>query len=75
VQPTPDILSSTYGNHHKKKLKVILKLPPPKKISVGLSPFPVILTTRIIIFLVGDPYKPSFATITGNGGQPKISGT
>ena len=33
----------------------------------GLSPFPVIVTTRIITFLVGDPYKPSFATITGKG--------
>ena len=27
--------------------------------------------TRIITFLVGDPYKPSFATITGKG-EPKI---
>ena len=24
---------------------------------VGLSPFPVTVTTRIIVFLVGDPYK------------------
>ncbi len=27
--------------------------------------------TWIIIFLVGDPYKPSFATVTGRGGLPK----
>ena len=25
------------------------------------------VTTRIIIFLVGDPYKPSFASVTGRG--------
>ena len=37
---------------------------------VGLSPFPVTVTTRIITFLVGDPYKPSFATITGRGDNP-----
>ena len=34
------------------------------------SPFPVIVTTRIISCLVGDSYKPSFATITGKGGNP-----
>ena len=37
---------------------------------VPLPRMPVI--TRIIVFLVGDPYKPSFATVTG-GGQPKSS--
>ena len=37
---------------------------------IGLSPFPVIVTTRIITFLVGDSYKPSFATITGKGDNP-----
>ena len=36
----------------------------------GLSPCPVTVTTRIIIFLVGDPYKPSFATVTGRGDNP-----
>ena len=35
--------------------------------SFGLSPLPVTVTTRIITFLVGDPYKPSFATGTGRG--------
>ncbi len=34
---------------------------------IGLFPCPVTVTTRIIIFLVGDPYKPSFATVTGRG--------
>ena len=38
---------------------------------VGLSPFPVIVTTRIVSCLVGNPYKPSFATITGKGDNPK----
>ena len=37
---------------------------------VGLSPLPVTVTTRIITFLVGDPYKPSFATVTGRGDNP-----
>ena len=36
----------------------------------GLSPFPVIVTTRIVSCLVGNPYKPSFATITGKGDNP-----
>ena len=35
---------------------------------VPLPRMPV--TTRIIIFLVGDPYKPSFATVTGRGDNP-----
>ncbi len=36
----------------------------------GLSPIPVTVSTRIVIFLVTDPYKPSFATITGRGDNP-----
>ena len=31
------------------------------------------VTTRIITFLVGDPYKPSFATVTGRGDNPKYN--
>ena len=38
----------------------------PKNLYIGLSPFPVIVTTTIISCLVGDSYKPSFATITGD---------
>ena len=34
---------------------------------VGLSPLPVRVTTRIITFLVGDPYKPSFPLLLGGG--------
>ena len=40
---------------------------------LGLSPFPVIVTTRNISFLVGDSgfqTKPSLATITGKGDNP-----
>ena len=37
----------------------------------GLSPLPVRVTTRIITFLVGNPYKPSFATVTGWGVDPR----
>ena len=38
---------------------------------------PVTVTTRIITFLVGNPYEPSFATVTGRGttqGITPISG-
>ncbi len=34
------------------------------------TPHPVTVTTRIITFLVGNPYKPSFATVTGRGDNP-----
>ena len=34
------------------------------------TPHPVRVTTRIITFLVGNPYKPSFATVTGWGVDP-----
>ena len=36
-----------------------------------MAPFPVIVTTRIVSCLVGDSYKPSFATITGKGDNPR----
>ena len=39
-------------------------------LSIGLSPLPVTVTTRIITCLVGDPHKPSFATATGRGDNP-----
>ena len=35
--------------------------------NVGLSPLPVRVTTRIITFLVGNPYKPSFPLLLGGG--------
>ena len=34
------------------------------------TPHPITVTTRIITFLVGNPYKPSFATVTGWGVDP-----
>ena len=37
---------------------------------VGLSPFPVIVTTRILAFLVGDSYKPSSSTSVEMEGNP-----
>ena len=40
---------------------------------LGLSPCPVTVTTSTIIFLVGDPYKPSFATVTGGGDNPNYN--
>ena len=39
------------------------RLPPPHQVTV---------TTRIIPFLVGNPYKPSFVTVTGWGGRPNV---
>ena len=42
-------------------------------ISIGSTPHPATVTTRIITFLVGNPYKSSFATVYWEGGQPKIS--
>ena len=44
------------------KMGIYWVVPPPR--------MPV--TTRMITFLVGDPYKPSFATVTGRGEQPKV---
>ena len=39
-------------------------------IYIGCGPHPVTVTTRIITFLVGNPYKPSFVTVTGRGPHP-----
>ena len=39
-------------------------------IYLGLSPLPVRVTTRIITFLVGNPYKPSFPLLLGRGDNP-----
>ena len=50
-----------------KKMKVS-----PNRISIRSTPHPVTVTTRIITFLVGNPYKPSFATVTGWGVDPKF---
>ena len=38
--------------------------------SIGSTTHPVRVTTRIVTFLVGDPYKPSFANVTGCGVDP-----
>ena len=37
------------------------------------TPHPLTVTTRIITFLVGNPYKPSFATVTGWGVDPTFT--
>ncbi len=41
-----------------------------KWLRVRSTPHPVTVTTRIVTFLVGNPYKPSFATVTGWGVDP-----
>ena len=38
--------------------------------NLGMAPLPLTVTTGIITFLVGDPYKPSFPTVTGKGDNP-----
>ncbi len=40
---------------------------------LGLSPLAVRVTTRIITFLVGNPYKPSFPLLLGGGTTQVIS--
>ena len=40
---------------------------------IGCGPLTVTVTTRIMTFLVGDPYKPSFTTVTVRGPYPKES--
>ena len=45
---------------------------PGRCVYVGYGPFPVRVTTRIITFLVGNPYKPLFATVTGKGATPNV---
>ena len=54
-----NILFCSMLNHHDK--------------SLGLSPFPVIVTTRIITFLLGNPYKPSFPLLLGRGTTQQIT--
>ena len=39
-------------------------------LSIRSTPRPVTVTTRIITFLVGNPYKASFAIVTGWGVDP-----
>ena len=38
---------------------------------LGCCPLPVTVTTRIITFLIGNPYKPSFTTVTVRGPHPR----
>ena len=50
--------------------QTILKGNPSKIQYIGLSPLPLPVTTRIITFLVGNPYKPSFPLLLGRGDNP-----
>ena len=61
-----------WGTHisHLGKRKIIFKSIL-KREYVRSTPHPVAVTTRIITFLVGNPYKPSFATVTGWGVDPR----
>ena len=44
---------------------------PSASIYLRSTPHPVTVTTRIITFLVGNPHKPLFVTVTGWGLDPK----
>ena len=44
-----------------------------KLIYIRSTPHPVTVTTRIITFLVGNSYKPSFPTVTVRGPHPKYT--
>ena len=44
---------------------------PEMMVNLGCGPLTVTVTTRIITFLVGDPYKPSFTTVTVRGPYPR----
>ena len=48
-----------------------LQIPAFRKVFVGSGPFTVTGTTGSFMFLVGDPYKPPFATVTGRGPPPR----
>ena len=39
-------------------------------IFIGCGPLTVTVTTRIITFLIGNPYNPSFTTVTVRGPYP-----
>ena len=53
--------------NEKKLRKNLWKKMARKDVYFGLSPLPVRVTTRIITFLVGNPYKPSFPLLLGGG--------
>ncbi len=58
-------------HHHHQSAKRLDALKKQSNCSyLRLSPLPVTVTTRIITFLIGNPYKPSFATVTGRGDNP-----
>ena len=40
---------------------------------ISIAPHPVTVTTKVIPFLVGNPDKPSFMTVTGWGKNPRYT--
>ena len=46
---------------------ILLRLFIEMYIYIGCGPLTVTMTTGIITFLIGNPYKPSFTTVTGRG--------
>ena len=79
--PTPRKKAASPNQPVAKPFVLLSKLPfiskqygmvikPNKGVYIGYGPLPVTVKTRIITFLVGNPYKPSFATATGRGPHP-----
>ena len=50
----------------------MIRHPIKSMIYFGCCPLPVTVTTRTITCLIGNPYKPSFATVTARGPHPRF---
>ena len=85
-KPTPQVTKQKNKVYHWNTQKKTLFLshlinlnrsPPKKHDSNGIlwvwPLFQVTVTTRIITFLVGNPHKPLFATVTGKGPHPRYT--
>ena len=75
-QPESTLSVVTCGDHstcQQNKIRLFISLSKHMKtecIFLGATPLPVTNTTRIIKFVVGNPYKPRFAAVTGWGVDP-----
>ena len=69
--PSFNTMIQVHRTQPKKHQTSGLTMPTPLKYThIGCGPLTVTVTTRIITFLVGDPYKPSFTTVTVRGPDP-----
>ena len=61
----------TFFFSHKRMIQVYIYISP-ERWGLGCPPLPVRVTTRIIVSLVGDPYKPSFPLLLGEFSSQKM---